>query len=34
VKSAPDYRDPETSIPEDMERDAYAHYGLQPAVAT
>ena len=34
VKSAPDYRDPETSIPEDMERDAYAHYGLQPAVST
>lgn len=28
VKSAPDYRDPETSIPEEMEREAYTHYGL------
>ena len=34
VTSAPDYRDPETSIPEELEREAYAHYGLQPAVST
>ena len=31
VESAPDYGDPEASIPEEMERDAYRHYGLQPA---
>lgn len=34
VQSAPDYRDPETSISEEMEREAYSHYGLQPAVST
>jgi sporulation protein YlmC with PRC-barrel domain len=28
VKSAPDYRDPETSISEELEREAYTHYGL------
>jgi hypothetical protein len=28
VKSAPDYRDPETSISEELEREAYRHYGL------
>lgn len=34
VHSAPDYRDPETSISEEMEREAYSHYGLQPAVSS
>lgn len=33
VHSAPDYRDPEGSISEEMEREAYRHYGLEPAVA-
>ena len=33
VKSAPDYGDPEGSIFEEMEREAYRHYGLQPAVS-
>jgi sporulation protein YlmC with PRC-barrel domain len=33
VKSAPDYGDPERSIPEEMESEAYRHYGLQPAVS-
>ena len=28
VKSAPDYRDPETSISEELELEAYRHYGL------
>jgi sporulation protein YlmC with PRC-barrel domain len=31
VRSAPDYRDPESSISEELEREAYAHYGLTPA---
>ena len=34
VRSAPDYRDPEGSISEEMEREAYRHYGLQPAGLT
>ena len=33
VRGAPEYRDPEASIPEEMERDAYRRYGLEPAVA-
>jgi uncharacterized protein YrrD len=31
VESAPDFGDPEASISEEMEREAYSHYGLQPA---
>ena len=31
VQSAPDYGDPEESISEEMEREAYGLYGLQPA---
>ena len=31
VRSAPDYRDPDSSISEELEREAYAHYGLTPA---
>lgn len=34
VRSAPDYRDPESSISEELEREAYAHYGLTPAGVT
>jgi sporulation protein YlmC with PRC-barrel domain len=34
VKSAPDYSDPEASISEELEREAYAHYGLTPAGVT
>jgi sporulation protein YlmC with PRC-barrel domain len=34
VKSAPDYSDPETSISEELEREAYSHYGLTPAGVT
>lgn len=34
VKSAPEYDDPEASIPEELEREAYRHYGLQPAGLT
>lgn len=33
VQGAPDYKDPETSISEEMERDTYRHYGLAPAVS-
>ena len=33
VHGAPDYRDPETTISEEMEREAYRHYGVEPAVA-
>jgi hypothetical protein len=33
VHSAPDYGDPEGSISEELEREAYRHYGLEPAVA-
>lgn len=33
VKNAPEYRDPEKSISEELEREAYRHYGLQPAVS-
>ena len=33
VQGAPDYRDPDASIPEEIEREAYRHYGLEPAVA-
>jgi len=32
VRGAPDYRDPEASISEEMERAAYSHYGLEPVV--
>jgi hypothetical protein len=28
VRSAPDYRDPDSGISEELEREAYAHYGL------
>lgn len=31
VKSAPDYSDPEASISEELEREAYAHFGLDRA---
>lgn len=34
VKDAPEYRDPEESISEELERDAYRHFGLQPAVSS
>jgi hypothetical protein len=34
VRSAPDYRDPDSAISEDLEREAYAHYGLTPAGVT
>jgi sporulation protein YlmC with PRC-barrel domain len=34
VRSAPDYRDPESSISEELEREAYAHYGLTPTGLT
>jgi PRC-barrel domain len=33
VHSAPEYRDPDGSISEELEREAYRHYGLEPAVA-
>ena len=33
VHAAPEYGDPEASISEEMEREAYRHYGLEPAVA-
>jgi|Tabmets5t2r1_1033131.scaffolds.fasta_scaffold32776_1 sporulation protein YlmC with PRC-barrel domain len=31
VESAPDYGKPEGGISEEMEREAYRHYGLEPA---
>jgi sporulation protein YlmC with PRC-barrel domain len=34
VKDAPEYSDPEQSISEELEGEAYRHYGLQPAVST
>ena len=34
MKNAPEYRDPEESISEELERDAYRHFGLQPAVSS
>ena len=33
VHGAPDYGDPEGSISEEMERDAYRHYGIEAAVS-
>lgn len=33
VHSAPDYGDPEGAISEEMEREAYRHYGLKTAAA-
>jgi PRC-barrel domain len=33
VQSAPEYKDPEASISEELESEAYRHYGLEPAVA-
>ena len=32
VHGAPDYGKPEGTISEDMERETYRHYGLEPAV--
>jgi hypothetical protein len=32
VHSAPSYRDPDEPISEEMEREAYAHYGVKTAV--
>jgi sporulation protein YlmC with PRC-barrel domain len=31
VDDAPEYSDPDAPIPEEMEREAYRHYGLEPA---
>jgi hypothetical protein len=33
IVSAPDYGKPETSISEEMEHDAYRHYGIEPSPA-
>ena len=33
VHGAPDYGDPEGAISEEMEREAYRHYGLETAAA-
>jgi hypothetical protein len=33
VQGAPDYGNPESAIPEAMERDAYRHYGLESNAA-
>ena len=33
VRGAPEYGDPEGSISEEMERDAYRHYGIEAAVS-
>jgi hypothetical protein len=32
VHSAPTYRDPDAPISEELERDAYEHYGVKTAV--
>jgi sporulation protein YlmC with PRC-barrel domain len=32
VQSAPDYKDPDAAISEELEREAYAHYGVKTAV--
>ena len=32
VESAPDYGDPDRAISEELEREAYRHYGEEPAV--
>jgi hypothetical protein len=32
VHAAPDYGDPDKGISEDLERDAYSHYGLEPSL--
>ena len=32
VKSAPDYGNPDEPISEELEREAYRHYGREPAV--
>ncbi|MGH3037803.1 MAG: PRC-barrel domain-containing protein [Gaiellaceae bacterium] len=32
VESAPEYEDPDRAISEELERDAYRHYGREPAV--
>jgi sporulation protein YlmC with PRC-barrel domain len=31
VESAPDYGEPDRSIPEELEHEAYRHYGREPA---
>ena len=33
VESAPEYDDPDRPIPEELEREAYRHYGLETSVA-
>ncbi|HSE82109.1 MAG TPA: PRC-barrel domain-containing protein [Gaiellaceae bacterium] len=32
IESAPEYDDPDSPISEGLEREAYRHYGLEPAV--
>ena len=31
VEGAPDYRDPDSPVSEELEREAYRHYGREPA---